>query len=401
MKIDTQRFIDRWVGVPILALLSLVDGLRRPTPRSEPRSILIILLSEMGSLVCAQPMILSLKQRYPGAQLSVLVLHKNRGVVELLGEFAQDRIYTLNDRDFRTFLSTTWQTLRALRRNGVDVVIDCELFARISAALSWASGAPVRVGFDRMKQEGLYRGSIVNCPVPYNPYLHISHQFLALAGAIESTSTPRSKAVALPERISIERLVWPAAVLDALKARLLNDFCVLATRKLVLLYAGAGILPIRGWPLERFAAVAQALVADGYAVGMIGLPEDRPLGARIQAVVGTDAVINLAGYTASLQELVQLFHHAELLISNDGGPGHFAALTPLPVVSLFGPETPLLYAPLCERGESLFRRLPCAPCLSAYNHRATACDGANYCLQAIEVADVLAAARRWLPAVSG
>jgi ADP-heptose:LPS heptosyltransferase len=85
-----------------------------------------------------------------------------------------------------------------------------------------------------------------------------------------------------------------------------------------------------------------------------------------------------------------------LLISNDGGPSHFAALTPIAIVTLFGPETPLLYAPLSPRAVTLFRRLPCAPCLSAYNHRRSPCDGDNQCLRQIPVVEALQQCRRLL-----
>ena len=82
-------------------------------------------------------------------------------------------------------------------------------------------------------------------------------------------------------------------------------------------------------------------------------------------------------------ELITLFHSASLLITNDGGPGHFASLTPIPTIIFFGPETPALYAPLDEKSVSLYVPLPCSPCLTAYNHRNSPCDGNNACLQAI------------------
>jgi len=396
MKIEAQRWIDRYLGVPILGALSLFDRLRSPPRARPPTAILIILLSEMGSMVCAQPMILDLQQRYPGVRLHVLLLRKNRGVVELLKLFDPDAVVTIDDRSLTAFLRSSWQAVRKLRRAKIDVVIDCELFARISAIFSWLSGAPVRVGFHRMTQEGLYRGSVVNRPVPYNPYRHISSQFLVLAGSIESVAVPVSKNAEVLERPSIKKLELSSARVAEAGLRLKADFPALVGRRLVMLYPGSGILPIRGWPIERFKGCARALVEDGYAVAIIGLPEDSTLAEGIVAAAGSPHCVNLAGYTRSLADLVELFHHAELLISNDGGPGHFAALTPLPVISLFGPETPDLYAPLCERGIALYRRLPCSPCLTAYNHRNTPCDGNNVCLQSIELVDVIRAARQIL-----
>ena len=49
-----------------------------------------------------------------------------------------------------------------------------------------------------------------------------------------------------------------------------------------------------------------------------------------------------------MRHLLALFHRAALLITNDGGPGQFAALTPVPTIILFGPETPLLYGSLAK-----------------------------------------------------
>ena len=60
---------------------------------------------------------------------------------------------------------------------------------------------------------------------------------------------------------------------------------------------------------------------------------------------------------------------------------------------MFGPETPQLYAPLAEHAHSLYLSFACSPCLTAYNHRNSPCDGDNQCLKQISPADVLAKAR--------
>ena len=41
-----------------------------------------------------------------------------------------------------------------------------------------------------------------------------------------------------------------------------------------------------------------------------------------------------------------LYTLSELLITNDSGPAHFASMTPITVITLFGPETPLLFRAL-------------------------------------------------------
>jgi ADP-heptose:LPS heptosyltransferase len=291
----------------------------------------------------------------------------------------------VDDSSLAALLGSLWQVLRTLRALPVDVVIDCELFSRISALLSYACGAPLRAGFTPHTQEGLYRGSFVNRSLPYNPYRHISQQFVALVDALDGSAMPRSKAsslLSLPTDSGL-RVDFAAQELQAYASRLLGDFPALATRGLVLLYAGGGILPERAWPAAHYAQLAHALCADGHVVGLIGLSDDRALAQQIQRDAASAQCIDLTGYTRSIRELLMLFHQARLLVTNDGGPGHFASLTPLPTFMFFGPETARLYGPLSPRTTVFDLQLPCSPCLSAYNHRETFCDGDNQCLKRI------------------
>jgi ADP-heptose:LPS heptosyltransferase len=99
--------------------------------------------------------------------------------------------------------------------------------------------------------------------------------------------------------------------------------------------------------------------------------------------------MDLTGYTRSIRELMILLNHAALLVTNDGGPGQFAALTTVPSIVFFGPETPLLYGPLGSRSRVLFAGLSCSPCLTAYNHRNSPCDGDNRCLKRFRPEEVL------------
>jgi lipopolysaccharide heptosyltransferase II len=394
MKIDTQRTLDKLLGIPLCWLLSLFDWLRPRRKVEPPRAILVVLLSEAGSMVCAQPMLRALKSSYPRATLHVMVLERNRDFVEILGLIAPERILTVSDRSLGTFAVDSLRAIRRMHAARVDTVIDCELFSRVSAIYSYLSGANLRVGFHRHTQEGLYRGTFINRPVLYNPYSHIAAQFLALAAAIESDSTPAGKQQSFPERPAIVPISFDARAVSTASEQLYRNFPALRKRPLVLIYAGAGPLPIRAWPVSHFQALASALIRDGYVIGVVGLESDRPLNQTIVEHCASPLCVNLAGYTATIRDLVLLFHSAALLVSNDGGPVHFAALTSMPVLALFGPETPVLYGPLSPQARCLFRRLPCSPCLSAYNHRRTPCDGDNQCLKQISVAEALEAARQ-------
>ena len=414
MNIQTQRRIDRWVGQWLCAAVSVWARLvGRPgqasataTAARPVRHILVIMLSEMGSMVLAGPMFALLRQRYPHATVHVLQLKKNQQVATLLRITAPEHLHALDDSTLFTLLASLWRVTRQLRALPVDAVIDCELFSRISALLAYGSGAPRLSGFTPHTQEGLYRGSFMNRAIPYNPYRHISQQFVALVDALQdpadSPTLPRSKwslLQTLPEDAGL-RVDFEPAELQAFGERLRANFAQTAGRRLTLVYASGGILPERAWPEAHYVTLVRGLCAAGHAVGLIGLPEDKPLAQRISALANRDAganagtplCIDLTGYTRSIRELLMLFHQGSLLVTNDGGPGHFASLTPIPTFMFFGPETSRLYGPLSRRTTVFDLALPCSPCLSAYNHRQTFCDGDNQCLKRIDPAQVLALA---------
>ena len=399
MNIDFQRAVDRLAGVPICAALSLYERLKSafvPAAKvTQPRRILIVLLSEMGSLVLAQPMFAELKRRYPGVELHMLMFRKNREVLDLLGVMPRENVITLNDKALGDLAGDSLKAIRKMRALDFDVVIDCELFTRISSIFSYLSGAKVRVGFEPHTQEGLYRGSFMNRKVLYNPYQHLSQQFLTMVESIECSGRPLAKRmpgeIAAPPLLQFEQGEVAREI-----AQLEKDFPVLVGKKLVLVYPDGGILPIRAWPPEYYEQLCDALLADGYAVGLIGLPDAKPLAKRIVAHCRHEHCIDLTGYTRSVRHLLAVFQRASLLVTNDGGPGQFAALTALPTLVFFGPETPALYSPLAPNIHCLFTGLSCSPCLTAYNHRNSPCDGDNQCLKRISPTQVLEQARALL-----
>ncbi|MBW2031739.1 MAG: glycosyltransferase family 9 protein, partial [Deltaproteobacteria bacterium] len=332
MNIDTQRKIDQVVGALLCGLLSLLPRSRRKGGhRGAPSNILVILLSEMGSLLLATPMLEYMRRRYPKASLYVLLFDRNREFLEILDVVPRENILSIDGDSLSGLLKGSFKAVMRMRKEKIDTVLDCELFARISSIFSYLSGAKIRVGFHPHTQEGLFRGSFINRPVLYNPYHHISRQFLGLAKAIESKDKPMVK-----ESIGNGRDWRPPLLnlkqteINGFRERLVSDFPCMSEGNLVLLYPSGGLLPIRAWPLEHFCVVAKELTRAGYTVAIIGMEGDRETAREIVAHCGGENCVNLAGYTRSLRELMILFHLASLLITNDGGPGHFASMTPLP-----------------------------------------------------------------------
>jgi ADP-heptose:LPS heptosyltransferase len=98
---------------------------------------------------------------------------------------------------------------------------------------------------------------------------------------------------------------------------------------------------------------------------------------------------SLAGQT-TLRQLMVLYGLADVLMTNDSGPAHFAALTTIHTVTLFGPESPHLFDATTKRNKSIWTGLACGPCVSALNNRNSARRD-NVCVQHITVDQVFAA----------
>jgi ADP-heptose:LPS heptosyltransferase len=397
MNIHTQRRIDAWVGPLLCALVSLWHKCfgRRAQADLPVQKVLVIMLSEMGSMVLAGPMFTRIRHNHPGAEIHILQLKRNQSVARLLGLAPETHLHGIDDSGLFSLLGGLVKVLWRLRRLKLDVVIDCELFSRISALLAYGSGARMRAGFTPHTQEGLYRGSFFNAAIPYNPYRHITLQFMALVDGLQSTSMPRTKSMPVvikPQDCGLQVHFSQGPMADFTRDLKRDHPLFMAAEKRILFYAGGGLLPIRAWPAAHYAALAKALCAQGYAVGIIGLPEDQALAQTIQAECGHALCLNFVGYTQNLEALTRLFFHSDLLVTNDGGPGHFASLTPIRTLMFFGPETSALYGPLTPRAIALDSQTACSPCLTAYNHRATPCDGDNQCLKQIQPDQVLALA---------
>lgn len=397
MNIIFKRRLDRIVGSFLCWVISLFHLTHRKiSPPVKPTRILVILLSEMGSLVLAYPMFRHIKNKFPNASIYILLFERNRELLEILDVVPARNIITIEDTSMVRFIMGSVTAVRRIKKVKFDAVIDCELFSRISSIFSFFSGAKKRAGFHPYTQEGLYRGNFITRPVLYNPYHHISQQFITLVEAIDSNEVPLAKSPVQVETIKLPLVSFSQDEIKGMVKRLYGEFPQIMGKKLVLIYPSGGSLPIRAWPLSYFCYLSSELVRSGYAVGVIGLKGDQEIANSIVAYCQNPSCIALAGHTRSMQELLILFYVASLLITNDGGPGQCAAITPVPTIILYGPETPTLYRSLDEEATVFYVPFTCSPCLTAFNHRNSPCDGNNLCLKSIHPDKVLEAALKIL-----
>ena len=406
MNIDTMRRIDRWAGVPLtfaLTLLArLVEPMRSRQLVARPQRVLCIELSEMGSTILADPALRKLRDR-TGCELYFVIFRKNRPSLDLLATIPAANVFTLREDGLVPLLVDTLAFLRWCRARRIDTVIDLELFSRFTALLTGASGAVNRVGFYRFNNEGLYRGQLLTHRVMYNPHIHIAKNFIALVNALlcGRTDVPQSKERVEDSEITLPVVNIAETELEAVRT-IIKQQAPLYDRlrhRLVLLNPNASeLLPQRRWMPDRYEELARRILAEDedLLVLLTGAPSERDEAGMMCDRIGSPRCINFAGAT-TLAQLPALYTLAELMVTNDSGPGHFSSITRMPTFVLFGPETPALYGSL-GKATPIFAGLACSPCVSAANHRKTPCTD-NRCLQAISVAQVFALIRPLLTRV--
>jgi ADP-heptose:LPS heptosyltransferase len=404
ISVDAMRRIDRLAGVPLCFLATLLVKLRDFVWRKPPRPIrriLFIELSEMGSTILADPAMRKARER-AGAELYFAIFAQNADSLAFTGTIERRNVFTIRSDSLWRLALDTLSFLIWTRRNGIDTVVDLELFSRFTGLLAGLCGADRRAGFYRFHNEGLYRGEMLTHRVAYNPHIHIAKNFIALIDALlsKTPTVPYSKTLIGDDELTISANPPSAVAREAVRAQIatLLPRRDLSRLRLVLVNPNASnLLPQRRWMPERYAELIRRILAthDDVLVLITGAPDERAEAERLAAQCSSESCVAFAGHT-KLTDLPALYAMAAVMISNDSGPAHFAAACGLPTIVLFGPETPSLYRPLGST-TAIYAGLACSPCVSASNHRKTACTD-NVCMQAIGVDQVFKAAETVLAA---
>ena len=401
ISVNTMRAIDHWVGVPLCAIASpfvaLMDGIKNIFGRGPevPKKLLFIELSEMGSAILVDPAMRNAQAR--GAELFFLIFKSNRASLTLLNTVKPENIFTIDSSSLGGLIKDTLRFLIIARRHRIDTVIDLELFSRFTALLTGLCGARRRVGYHIFHGEGLWRGFMLTRKVHYNPHIHITKNFLSLihAAFAKKIEAPFSKIQIPDSEVRLEQAVIDPVALDKVRTRIekLAKEADIAyahgKNRLILINPNASdLLPQRRWAQQRSSELIQG-VHQQYPSDLIlitGSPAEFAYVEKVRVVANIKNALNFAGQV-SFTELPPLYTLSDVMVTNDSGPGHFSAVTPLRTVVLFGPETPALYGSI-GNSIAITANLACSPCVSAANHRKTPCQD-NVCMQAITVSQVL------------
>jgi ADP-heptose:LPS heptosyltransferase len=391
--ISTLQRIDRWIGVPLCAILTLLrrifESAGPPGPRQVQR-ILFVKFAEQGSTVLAYAAIRRATKMVGRENVYVVVFEDNRFILDVMEIIPDGNVITIATQSLFALAAGALGAVLRVRKIGIDAVVDMEFLTRFSAILTFTTGAKSRVGFHTFFGDGPYRGDLMTHRLLYNPHLHTSQMFEAMVEALTRDPAMLPTFDFRPSADqSFARFRPSPSEVDEINALLQRENPRIGSAPLILLNPNASdLLPLRRWPPQRYVELARRLLEryPDLFIGFTGAPAEAAPNNQLADEVGSSRVIPLAGKT-TLRQVLVLYTRSEILVTNDSGPAHFASMTPIHVVTLFGPETPELFGTRSPNTEFLYVGIACSPCVNAYNSRQSVCRN-NICMQAITVDDV-------------
>jgi heptosyltransferase-3 len=306
------KFLDRYLGIPLVAALSVPRRLRGPRrlPRRW-RTIGLLLTSGIGDTVVATGALRDLRRSHPDARIILFVTANNASFARLLDE--PDEVVELPVR-------RVWQAVREVRAHECDVIVDLGAWRRFDATLAILGGAKATVG---LRTPGQHRHAGYDVVVEHGTAHEIENdRRLFEAIGVESTSEPF---VACPAG-AVPPVEMPYVVFH--------------------LWPGGANFEERSWPLDHWRDLASAMDARGYAVALTGGPGDVGVTQSIVERWRADDISALNATGDSWEESLAWLAFAGGVVSVNTGVMHVAAALGTPTIALNGPTSTTRWGPL-------------------------------------------------------
>jgi ADP-heptose:LPS heptosyltransferase len=297
-------------------------------PAAACRSIAVFRALQLGDLLCAVPALRALRRGLPHARITLVGLPWARRFTARFARYVDDFVAFPGASELPeqpadvARLPGFFADMRARR---FDLAVQMHGNGTTTNALVERFGARWNAGFtthDRQNAEGLY--------VRYPEGLHEVRRNLRL---VEALGIPAGD----------ESLEFPLTRADFAELSALPEAAGLGATPYVCLHPGARD-PAKRWPIERFAALGDALHARGFAIVLTGSSAERPITRAVAAAMHAPCIDTAS--PISIGGLAALLAGARLLVTNDTGVSHVASGLRLPSVVVFFATDPAQWAPL-------------------------------------------------------
>jgi ADP-heptose:LPS heptosyltransferase len=285
-----------------------------------PGSLLVVRVDErVGNLVTLQSLLDAIRSGLPDLKLGLLASVKAQPVARNLQSV--DHLYLLDKRWFFVRPARWRRVVKEIRAAGYQVALNASAWHEFSythAALTFYSGAPVRIGYRRGVE-----GFLTDQVDPGPPEEYELAQRMRLLVPVGLRSTPPVLRTSMGKD---RQKIWQ----DWLESRKV-------LRPVVGFWPGSR-KPERRWPVAFYARLAGAL-RDSLSVHPVILwgPGEESIRDQLAASIPGRSM------TAPASDLIQLaglLRCLDLLVTNDTGPMHLSVAVGTPTVCLFATDEP-------------------------------------------------------------
>ena len=342
--------------------------------RNHRKKILVLRYRFIGDTILSVPFFRNLRRAEPEAHITWVMAPGSAEVVQGI-PYVDEIIFWdpvtrhADSRGGHRTLSSKIAFIRELRANRYDKVYVLKR-SFSSAIIALLSGAPERVGFDT---EG--RRFMLTKAVPYRPE---QHEVLSFLDVLRADGVPVTDDY-LEAWISPEEAVRGDGVLAGVGVKL--------GERVAFIHPFASNPP-RGWHHDDFAALTHQLTAIGLKSVILGGRGDLVSWESWRHGCH-DSTVSLIGAT-SLRETMAILTRGTIYIGNDSGIMHVAAAVGLPLVALFGPQSPHRFGPWGRNARVIYKAFPCSPCRQKFFRE---CDpsprGKPACMESISGDEVI------------
>jgi len=360
-----NRLLDVWIGVPLLNLAASFH--RRRSAPANPQRVGVMCSPALGDTLLFSAALQDLRAAFPAARITHLCFAENLAAAEIIPG-ADERVM-LN-------LTSPLASIRTLRAQRLDVLLDFTSWQRLTACFTLFSGARYTVGF---RSAGQRRSRGYDRAVEHRADRHEVENFRALL---------RESGLQAANGAAIATTHAPAITVAAVhNAPFTAEPDLIALH----LWASGQRSWLREWPRDRWLELARRLAERNTLFLITGAPSDlpriEPFVAQLRAAsLRAEPLVSPDGF----RTLTHVLRRARLVVSVNTGVMHLAAIAGAPVIAINGPNRNGRWGPLGPHAVGV--EAPGPGC--GYLHLGFNFDGnPTDCMQRISVDQVFAAAQ--------
>ena len=342
------RWLDRYIGIILLFILTLFFKRKRTIPTGNIQNILLVKFAAIGDVLIMIPMLRLLKKTYPGVTITFACTDIDYDMVKRIKYV--DRIINYNIYNFLTRPFELIKYIKEVRDTEYDIIIDAEQWSRIDPILCIFFKKRYTIGFRTKKQ---FKHIYFDSTTEFSRNRHAIDSFFALLEFIGITAEESDKI--LEYDLAEEHLGFAEKFWNENK---------LHSKYVICFQPSVGTNNFaREWKPEYFIELGRLLVnySDKIFILITGIKKDYLKGEIIAKGIGKN-VINIAGKFSFDQDMA-IIKRSDLMICGNTGILHLAASVGTKTIGLHGPNNPEIWGAYDPNAVVIKSDIYCSPCL--------------------------------------